>query len=558
MTTQSYRISKPRAFILFSLWLAVFVLFSARLAHLQFFHPRNLHATAQKQSQLIQEISPYRGKILDRNQEELALDVRVYSLGANARRIKHVEPVVQQLKVILDLDPEYLRERLSRDKSFVWIKRKLTKSQTEQVRALGMDFFELRPEWQRIYPSGGAAGHLVGFTGLDHYGLEGIEYLFDSHLKGIPGWKSTLKDAMQRELVARQKDYVAPVDGYNVVLTLDVVIQHMAEKVLTATCKKYSAMAGSIVVMDAKNGDVLAMANYPSFDPNEFSKSPGGIRRNRSITDLYEPGSVFKIFTVAAALEEGVVGADDKIHCENGAYRTGGRILHDVHPYGSLKVREIVSKSSNIGTAKIAQKLGKEKLYEHLINMGFAQRTGIDLPGEIGGILRPPRKWSATSISSVPMGQEVGVTALQLATAVNSIANGGWLLKPRVVLRIQNPKGEMIKEHPSLVKRRVLSKETSDKMKIIMREVVEKGTGRNAVIPGAVVGGKTGTAQKLEPNGSYSHEHFIASFAGYVEKDDNLITILVSIDDPKPKYYGGTVAAPAFQQLGEKILEYWQ
>ena len=245
------------------------------------------------------------------------------------------------------------------------------------------------------------------------------------------------------------------------------------------------------------------------------------------------------------------------IDCERGAYRTGGRILHDAHPYDRLTVAEVISKSSNIGTAKMAYRLGGDKLHQMIKKFGFGEKTQIDLPGEISGLLTHPRNYSATSISSVPIGQEVGVTAIQLAAAVSAIANNGVLLKPRMVLDIQDAGGEVIKHYMPIVKRRVLSKKTAQEVKDIMVKVVEEGTGRRAGIPGVRVGGKTGTAQKLDPNGAYSHDHFVASFAGFIETEDKIITILVSIDDPKPQYYGGTVAAPLFREIAEKILEYW-
>jgi len=554
----AYQIPKKRILILFVVGVSCFLLLLSRLAYLQFFHPRNLEETAKRQSQLIKELPPFRGKILDRNHEELALDVRLYSLGANARRIPFPEVVADQLAPILDLDKAYLMERLSRDKSFVWVARKLSKEKTEAVKALNIRELEFRPEWKRIYPNKTVASQVVGFTGLDHYGLEGAEYWFDSFLKGIPGWKSTLKDAKQRELVARQQDYVMPVDGYDVVLSMDVVIQHWADKYLTETCDKYNAMAGSLIVMDAETGDVLALANYPSFDPNQVAHSDANARRNRSITDMYEPGSVFKIFTLSTALENSVVKPDDEVFCEYGSYRTGGRVLHDAHPYGRLTVADVISKSSNIGTAKIAKKIGPDRLYQMMKRFGFGEKTHIDLPGEISGLITHPQHWSAPSLSSVAMGQEVGVTAIQLASAVNAIINDGLLVKPRMVLEVRGENGQMIKAYPPVVQRRVISKETAQAVQEIMMKVVEEGTGRRARIRGVNIGGKTGTAQKLEPDGAYSHDHFIASFAGFVENNDQKITIVVSIDDPSPQYYGGTVAAPLFRKIAEKIIEYWQ
>jgi cell division protein FtsI (penicillin-binding protein 3) len=366
-----------------------------------------------------------------------------------------------------------------------------------------------------------------------------------------------MRDAKQRELVAKQHDLVMPVDGYDLKLTLDIVLQHAADQFLKEACETHRALGGSLVVMDAFTGDVMAMSNFPAFNPNESSTSDPQTRRNRAITDVYEPGSVFKIFTAAAALEEQKFHLDDLIYCEQGEFRTGGRILHDVHPYGKLSFSDVMAKSSNIGTAKIAMELGANSLYEYIRKFGFGEKTGIDLPGEVSGILSHPKTWSKTSISSVPMGQEVAVTAIQLAAGASAMVNGGILMKPRIVQSISSG-DQFIKEFPTTQIRQVVSQKTSDQIKQILRRAVETGTGKNAIVKGHVVGGKTGTAQKIEPDGSYSHSHFIGSFLGYVEHEGKVMTILVSIDDPSPRYYGGTVAAPVFAKMARIILDVWR
>lgn len=554
------RIPKRRFYILFFGLGAFFALLLLKLAYLQFFHPIDLSRTADRQSRLIQELEPFRGKILDRKGEEMAIDLRLYSLGAQSRKIKNKSELAARLAPLIKMDRAAVLAKLSRDKEFVWIARRLDKATSDAVAALKVKELELRPEWKRYYPNREAAGHLVGFAGLDHAGLEGVEFMYDSYLRGISGWKSTVKDAKQHEVVAKQSELVLPVDGYDLVLTLDVVLQHAADKYLAETCKKHNAIGGVLAVMDPTNGDVLALANYPSFDPNKSGQTPPDHRRNRSITDIYEPGSVFKIFTVAGAIEEGLVHVSDKIFCEYGKYRTGGRILHDVHPYGALTVAEVMAKSSNIGTSKIAEKLGKDRLHAYVKKFGFGQKTEIDLPGEISGLITAPKFWSAPSLSSVAMGQEVGLTGIQLITATSAIANGGLLVKPRIVKEIRGADGEVIKSYPPVVKRRVISESTAKEVKEIMRKVVSKqGTGSLAIIdrPDLKVGGKTGTAQKIV-DGAYSHGHFVASFVGYIERGDKIVTILVSVDDPRPVYYGGSVAAPLFKRMAEKVLEYWR
>lgn len=556
----SERLPKQRFYTLFFLLLGIFGVLLLRLAYLQFFHPIDLSRTAERQSKLIQELEPFRGKIVDRKGEEMAIDLRLYSLGAQAKKIKNKGQVADKLAAILGMNRGTVLAKISRDKDFVWIARQLDKTQSEAVAALKIKELELRPEWKRFYPNKEAAGHLIGFAGLDHAGLEGVEFMYDSYLKGISGWKSTVKDAKQHEVVSKQSELVLPVDGYDLVLTLDVVLQHAADKFLAETCKKYNAVGGVLAVMDPRNGDMLALANYPSFDPNRASQTDTDHRRNRSITDIYEPGSVFKIFTFAGAVEEGLVHVNDKIFCEYGKYRTGGRTLHDVHPYGALTVAEVLAKSSNIGTSKIAEKLGKERLHSYIRKFGFGQKTGIDLPGEISGLITPPKFWSAPSLSSVAMGQEVGLTGIQLITATSAIANGGMLVKPRIVSAIRDSDGEEIKSYPPVVKRRVISESTAREVREMMKKVVSKtGTGSLAIIdrPGVTVAGKTGTAQKIV-DGAYSHGHFVASFVGYVERGDKIVTILVSVDDPRPVYYGGSVAAPLFKTMAEKVLEYWR
>lgn len=556
----SERLPKKRFYTLFFLLTGIFAVLLIRLVYLQFLHPINLSLTAERQSKLIQELEPFRGKILDRKGEEMAIDLRLYSLGAQANKIVNKSAVADQLAPILNMNRGTLLAKISKKKDFVWIARQLDKTQSEAIAKLKIKELELRAEWKRFYPNKDAAGHLVGFAGLDHAGLEGVEFMYDSYLKGISGWKSTVKDAKQHEVVSRQSELVLPVDGYDLVLTLDVVLQHSADKLLAETCKKYNAVGGVLAVMDPRTGDLLALANYPSFDPNRAGQTPPDHRRNRSITDIYEPGSVFKIFTLAGAIEEGLVHASNSIFCEYGKFRTGGRTLHDVHPYGSLTVAEVIAKSSNIGTSKIAEKLGKERLYSYVRKFGFGSKTGIDLPGEISGLVTPTKFWSAPSLSSVAMGQEIGLTGIQLITAASAIANGGLLVKPRIVMAIRDGDGEVIRAYPPSVKRRVISESTAREVKEIMKKVVSKvGTGNLAIIdmPGVNVGGKTGTAQKIV-DGAYSHGHFVASFVGYVERGDKIVTILVSVDDPHPVYYGGSVAAPLFKQMALKVLEYWR
>lgn len=553
------RVGKRRLTLLCVAFPSILLCLFTRLIYVQFFHPRDFAGRAENQKRLVVSIPPYRGKIFDRNGREFALDIQLDSLGAHSKDIKDKDALSAKLAKILGVDPRSVRERLVRPKSFVWIARKISPQQSEAVRALKRHELELRQEWKRIYPNKETASNVIGFTGLDHEGLEGLELVYDSYLKGVPGWRLTEKDAKQRELVSNETEVVLPVNGYDVHLSIDMVIQHLADKLLAETCQKYRAVGGAVVVMDPATGDLLALSNYPGYDPNNLKNAKMHEVRNRAITDIYEPGSVFKIVTLSAVLEEKAATLKDVIFCENGTWRTGGRILHDVHPYGSLSLEDVLAKSSNIGTVKSAMKIGGPKLHEYIKKFGFGERTDIPLPGESPGLLTNPRNWSATSISSIPIGQEVGLTSLQLAGAVSTIANGGVLMKPRLVTSLTDSDGAVIKEVPQSARRRVLSESTADDVRKAMRRVVvQGGTGKLGNIPGAEVGGKTGTSQKLDAEGRYSHSDFISSFVGYIRKGDKLITITVSIDNPKPVYYGGVVAAPLFSKLGQGILDYWQ
>jgi cell division protein FtsI (penicillin-binding protein 3) len=349
---------------------------------------------------------------------------------------------------------------------------------------------------------------------------------------------------------------VQPVDGLDLVLTIDEVIQYIAERELDKAFKKYNAKAASIVVMDPHTGRILAIANRPTYDLNRRTGVSKDAMRNRAICDLFEPGSVFKIVTAAAALEEKKVTESDVFFCENGAYRVGGRILHDHRPHGNLTFRQVIEESSNIGTVKIAQLLGPDALYRYIRAFGFGSKLGIDLSGEISGMISAPRSWSKTSITSIPMGQEVGVTALQLASAISVIANGGQLMKPYIVDSVRDNQGRIIKQNKPALLRKVISVDTAMRIKKILTGVVEEGTGRMGKVAGFSAAGKTGTAQKLEPNGTYSHSKFIASFIGFAPAEDPILAIVVTVDEPHPYYFGGVVAAPVFQKVAGDAIRY--
>ena len=468
---------------------------------------------------------------------------------------KDKEAIISQLSPALGINPNYVRERLNRKKSFVWLVRKVPAEKSAIAKKLKLKGVGFLKESKRSYANSYLASQVIGFAGMDNKGLEGMEMYFDKYLKGTPGWAIFLRDARQKRLDIWDK-MVLPKDGYSLVLTIDEVIQYVAERELDKAFRKHNARGASIVVMDPHTGAILAMANRPTFDMNDHSGVSKDQIRNRAICDMFEPGSVFKVVTASAALEEGRVKEEDKFFCENGEYKVANHILHDHEPYGWLTFRGVIEKSSNIGTVKIAQMLGPDMVYKYMKLFGFGSKTGIDMPGEISGVAKPPRVWSKTSIGAIPIGQEVGVTAIQLAAAYSAIANGGNLMRPYIVQEIQDKDGQPIKQFPPVLVHKVLSLDTSARMRSMLSGVIEEGTGKLAQLKGFSAAGKTGTAQKLEPNGAYSHSKFVGSFIGFAPAEDPIVTIVVMIDEPHPAYYGGVVAAPVFRNVAGDAIRY--
>ncbi len=526
-----------------------------RLLFIQFFRSAYLTSIAKKQHNQFVELEPRRGAIYDINLKAQAFNLSMDSLYAVPNVIKNKEAMIDQIQPILGVERSYLWDRLNRKKSFIWLVRKLPPDKAQMIKKLNLKGLGFVKETKRIYPNSYLSSHIIGFSGMDNIGLEGVERGYDNYLKGTPGWAVFLRDARLKKLDIWEK-MVLPVDGLDLVLTIDEVIQYIAERELDKAFKKYNAKGASIIVMDPHTGRILAMANRPTYDLNNHSGVSKDVFRNRSICDLFEPGSVFKIVTAAAALEEKRVTEEDVFFCENGSYKVGGRILHDHRPHGRLTFRQVIEESSNIGTVKIAQLLGEDKLYQYVREFGFGSKLGIDLSGEISGVVQPVRQWSKTSISSIPMGHEVGVTALQLASAISVIANGGQLMRPFIIDSVRDSQGKIIKQNKPVLIRKVISVDTALRIKKILTGVIEEGTGRLGKVAGFSAAGKTGTAQKIEPNGRYSHNKFIASFVGFAPAEDPLLTIVVCVDEPHPYYYGGVVAAPVFQKVAGDAIRY--
>ncbi len=551
---RKYPLRFAAVFILLLVGLLYSVFF---LLYIQIFRSSHLAGLAQRQHEHSVVIPPNRGTIYDRNLRPLAINLPVYSLFANPKALaKHHETdhVVARLSEILKMDAGALRSKISKDKYFVWIARKISQEKYQQIQDAKLPGIGFVKESKRFYPNKTLAAHLVGFAGLDNTGLDGLERDYDRYLKGKEGQSVIMRDARQRELLL-EKGYTAPVDGFDLVLTIDENIQFIAERALERMYKKYNAKGASIIVLDPKTGEILAFANQPTYNLEEPNKSPAGNRTNRAIVFTYEPGSVFKIVTAAGALQENVIKETDLINCERGAYRVANHILHDHDPEGILTFRQVIERSSNIGTVKVAQRMGPNRVYNYAHHFRFGMRTGIDLPGEAPGYLKPVRLWSKTSIGAVPIGQEVTVTAIQLAGAIGAIANNGVYMRPFVVKYVRDGNNEIIKESKPEILDKIMTQETSRRLRSILQGVVDNGTAQKARIPGVTVGGKTGTAQKVV-GGAYSHSHFYATFIGFAPVENPRLAAVVVFDEPRPVYYGGLVAAPVFQEVVSNALRY--
>lgn len=530
---------------------------AGRLVYLQYIKYDRFAKKALSQHQIKIELPPRRGDILDRHGEPFAISVASKSVFADPRKISNPEAVAQKLSEILKKDTGKLVKRLSRKKSFVWIQRKVGEKELEKIKALEIPGIYYLEEPKRFYTKGNLLAHILGFVGIDDQGLEGLELSLDKYLKGKSGHRVTGRDRKGREVITMRNEEVPPVDGANVILTVDEVVQHIAEREIDAIFNQSGAQGAMIVVLRPKTGEILAMASRPTYNPNMISKTSADQRRNRAVTDFFEPGSTFKVISCAAALDQKVIRPDEEVFCENGALFHGGHVLHDTHPHGNLTYQGILEKSSNIGTAKIAFRLGGPRLYAYIRRFGFGSTTGIGLKGESPGLVYPPKKWSKYSIVAVPMGQEVAVTALQMTAAMGAIANNGILMRPALIKQIVNSYGKVVQNWEPQAVRQVVSERTSKLIKKALKGVVSRrGTAYRARIPGYTVAGKTGTAQKAVPGIGYAKGKYVASFLGFVPADDPEICVGVFVDEPKGSYYGGVVAAPVFAKVSSEVLKY--
>lgn len=552
---------RKRAVILTTIIYFAFAVILLRLTELMVFNHESLTRRANSQYTTVKTLNPQRGLIWDRMMREMAVNIEVDSLYAVPSQIEDVEYISRELSPIIRVSSDVLKERLlsRKEKDFIWLMRKLDVETSHKLSKLkkvpGFDPIGFLTESKRLYPKGRTAAHILGYTDIDNKGIEGIELHYDEYLRG--GTKRVLnnRDARGKSLSSEIEEAIA---GNSIILTIDETIQYIIEREIEKAVQEWKAKAGTAVMMNPLSGEILAIANYPTYDPNIPARSEGYQRRNRAITDIYEPGSTFKGILAAAAVEEGIVDVGEKFDVSRGYIMVGGKAVRDVHRNDILTFRDIIQKSSNVGTVQVGLRLGKERYYEYIKGFGFGERTGIDLPGEVRGILRRPEGWSGTSIAALSIGQEIGVTPLQILTAYSAIANGGLLMKPYIVSEIISPEGEIIKRVIPEVIRRVISPETAETVKEILKTVIEEGgTGRKAYIKGNLVAGKTGTAQMVDPEtGRYSRDKYASSFIGFAPADNPGIALIVVIYEPQGARYGGVVAAPVFRRIIERTLTY--
>ena len=541
--------------VVFAFFFAITV---ARAFYLQIIEKEQLVRLAERQYQKIVPLTPVRGVIYDRNNAPLAVSIEMDSCYAEPRSIDNVRDVAARLAPFLGMSRETLGRKLNGNRNFAWLQRRMPPDLVQKIKELDLDGIGFVKETKRFYPNGEVASHVIGFTGLDPDGLEGVELKYNSTILGSTGYLVTERDALGRDVAQKGTVVTKASKGQNVTLSLDKNIQYITEKELAKAVTDSGAKGGMALVVEPQSGRVLAMANYPSFNPNAYSRYSPSFLRNKTIVDSFEPGSTFKVFLIAAALEEKVVTPNDAFNCENGSYSIGGRTIHDTHKYGRLTVADILKYSSNIGAAKIGGRLGQERLYNHLKDFGFGARSGIDLPGEAYGYLRNGSQWFGVDLATISFGQGVSATALQLVMAVSAVANGGMLMKPYVVEKISDENGVEIEQISPQERRRVISPETAKVMARMMEGVAtEGGTGMNAAVEGYRVAGKTGTAQKVDPvTRGYSVDKRTASFVGFIPADNPKLVILVVVDEPKTSPYGGVVAAPAFSAIAQQSLCY--
>jgi len=532
-----------------------FLVICLRLVWLQVVSYGDFAQRAARQQQRSIDVSPVRGNIYDRKGNELAMTVSVDSIFAVPSEIQDLHDAAVSLGRALRSDSEEIENHLGGSRAFAWVARKVDAAASARVHALNLKGIYFQKESKRFYPKGELAAQVLGYVGLDDEGLGGVERQFDSKLSGRPGRMLISMDAKRRWFGRVEKN---PDPGENVVLTLDEKIQYIVERELERAMAETHAEAGTIVVQNPHSGEVLALAIRPNFNPNTFNIANPRSLKNRAVSDIYEPGSTFKIVTLAAALEERLTNPDEVVDCEMGSIEVNGHLIHDHKPYGALTVSQILANSSDVGAIKLALRLGEARFDRYIRAFGFGSQTGIELPGETRGLTKPVARWSKISIGAISMGQEIGVSPLQLISMASTIANDGIFIPARIIAGTTPPRStpQVFAYHPP-AGRRVISNMTAAQMKHMMEGVVLRGTGKRAILDGYSSAGKTGTAQKIDPaTERYSRLHYIASFTGFAPVNNPAVSVLVILDSPAGLHEGGLVAAPVFSRVMQQVLEF--
>src|SRR2546423_7675424 len=544
-----------RLYFLAGFLLLWFVIICIRLMWVQVVDYAFFSKQALRQQQRSIEVSPVRGYIYDRNGNQLAESMAADSVFAVPSEIPDVHATAGILGKILKADSTEIENRLRASHAFAWVSRKVDADISSRIRALNLKGIYFQKESKRFYPKRELAAQVLGYVGMDDEGLGGLERSYDASLRGKPGRMLISLDARRKWLgrVERQ-----PEPGANLVLTIDEKIQYIVERELEAAMQQTRALAGTVIVQDPKTGQILALANRPTVNPNALRKSAAAALKDRAVSDVYEPGSTFKIVTLAAALEEKLTRPEEGVDCQTGAIEIAGHRIHDHKPYGELTVAQVLANSSDVGAIKIALRLGEERFDHYIRAFGFGRQTGIELPGETRGLTKPVSRWSKVSIGAISMGQEIGVSPLQLVSMISTIANDGGYVPSRVVMGTTAPRSiaQMVAFHP-VEGKRVISPMTAAQMKRMMEGVVLGGTGKKAILNGYSSAGKTGTAQKIDPaTGRYSKSHYIASFSGFAPVNNPAVSVLVVLDSPVGLHEGGQVSAPVFSRVAQQVLAY--
>lgn len=555
--------TRPDASIRRALFVAAFIVcwmlaISVRLVYLQISDHDRLVGRAQRQQQFALETGPERGQLLDRHDRELARSIQTASIFVDPAELKtpgDIACVATRVASVLKLDEKSLAGQLAQAKDggrrFLWLARRLSADQAEKIRGLGLPGVHFRAEPKRFYPNGSLAAHVLGFVGLDGAGLGGVEQVYNEKISGEAGKLFVEKDSSGN---AYESFELPSKPGQTIVLTIDQSVQYRAEQALLAAVKKSRAKSGTAIVLDPHSGEILALANAPTFDPNDVGAVWPEARSNWALQNIYEPGSTFKIVSFSAAIEKGLVKPEDRIDCQMGAITIAGRTIRDHRAFGTLTIADALAKSSNVAAIKLGLRVGDATMHEFITRFGFGSRTGIELPGETPGLLRPVTRWQASSIGSIAIGQEIGVTPLQMAAAFGVLANDGVRVAPHLVREIRTSSGTSVfRSNPD--QRRVVTRETASALRRMLEGVTLKGTAKLAQLDGYSAAGKTGTAQKIDPKTkTYSRTKHIASFVGFAPVENPAVVIIVVIDEPAGAYHGGDVAAPVFREIAEQVL----